>query len=593
MPNLLRIPLPHRHSDFVIRHSSPRMHPALSISPRRLLLFYVMAALVISPARCLAWGAGHEDVQRAIFARLPAALRDPLDEATRRQVIEKDSHYPDSFEPFEPARIGEDAMKRLARLGIRKRYDLHSDKGRGIAFLELTQALREGRMDRANFWIACLAHSTADMSACNHDPLGHVATYAWAEKEWALKTASGKPVAQMLPTLDLHWAATQPDGARRFAGRIEQMRLHDDGRDLRHAVCDVMLSGEEGSAFLAPRGVKIVQAAAALLENERDDAARNALFDGMADIGAWCVARTLRDVDVAIRLAASDVPLEFDEEIQRLYEAAVDEHLRTRKLDDAIYASLRDRQAPPGKPAVAVVVEPDWRMNEAFLGFAERVWGAAIMHTLQREKLPFRMLDIRTLLTAGFPSPKDAPVVVLAAHQVTGMRWMKAADLGRRAQSYLAAGGRMLWIGGAPPKDALPEISAAMQIPPASDGKWPQPLAEFLRDRVEWFGATPCSTTFVRSPATKAGWQVPTCPYVLSASAGLKPLLQLHLPDGQSFNVGAAWPAANPQAIFLPTYALFPFLLSPDDTVRSVAEPELDATGRRLLLDSLALLKFE
>jgi hypothetical protein len=276
---------------------------------------------------------------------------------------------------------------------------------------------------------------------------------------------------------------------------------------------------------------------------------------------------------------------------QRLYQAAVEEHLRDRELNDAIYTSLTDRQAPPSKPAIVVAVEPGWRMNEAFLGFAERVWGVAIMHTLQREKIPFRMQDIRTLLTAGFPSPKDAPVVVLPVRRVSSLGWMKAADLGRRVQAYLAAGGRVLWIGGAPSKDALPEISAAMQIPPASDGKWPQPLADFVRDRVEWLGATPCSTTFVRSPATNAGWQVPVCPYVFSASAGLRSLLQLHLPDGQSMTVGAAWPAANPRVIFLPTYALFPFSLSPDDTVRSVTEPELDATGRRLLLDSLTLLK--
>ena len=516
-----------------------------------------------------------------------------MDEAARGQLIEKDSHYPDSFEPFEPAHIGEDAMQRLWQYGLKTRCDLHSDKGRAISFLEMVRAIREGRIDRANFWIACLAHSTADMAACNHDPLGHVATYAWAEKDWGLKTPSGKPFAEILPMLDFHWTATQPDGAQRLSERIEQMRLHDDGRDLRHAVCEVMLYGERGSAFDAPRGVKIVRAATGILENVHDSESRQELFDGMADIGAWCIARILRDVEVATRFAASGAPLEFDEEMQRLYETAVNEHLHDRKLDDAIDASLLDEQATPGAPAVIVAAEPVWRMNDSFLGFAERVWGAAIMHTLHAEKIPFRMQDIRALLLSGFPSPKEAPIVVLPVRKISNMGWMKGADLSRGLQSYVAAGGRVLWIGGAPPpQEAFPEIFAAMQIPSGSEKGWPRPIPEFLQSRVEWSGVGRNSWGFVRSPITKAGWQIPTCPWVFSPHADLKPLLQLRLPGGQLEDIGAAWPAASPKAIFLPTYALFPFLLTKEDTVRSVETPVLDAAGRQLLLESLTLLRF-
>jgi hypothetical protein len=103
----------------------------------------ILAALVV-PSQLAAWGTGHSDVQRALLERLPAQLQDVLDETARRELIEKDSKYPDSFDPFEPERIGPAAMARLEKYRVLKRYDLHGDKGRGVAFLELAHALREG-----------------------------------------------------------------------------------------------------------------------------------------------------------------------------------------------------------------------------------------------------------------------------------------------------------------------------------------------------------------------------------------------------------------------------------------------------------------
>jgi len=66
----------------------------------------------------LAWGPGHDDIQRAILARLPNQFTTGLDEEFIRRLIQEYSHYPDSFDPFDVALIGPASLDRLRRNGI-------------------------------------------------------------------------------------------------------------------------------------------------------------------------------------------------------------------------------------------------------------------------------------------------------------------------------------------------------------------------------------------------------------------------------------------------------------------------------------------
>src|SRR5438876_93238 len=72
----------------------------------------------------LAWGAGHIDQTRAVFERLPRAIRSSFSRATVEQAVQSDSEYPDSPDPFDANRIGADAVARLAAHGIKTREGL-------------------------------------------------------------------------------------------------------------------------------------------------------------------------------------------------------------------------------------------------------------------------------------------------------------------------------------------------------------------------------------------------------------------------------------------------------------------------------------
>ena len=545
-------------------------------------------ALGLCCAPAHAWGAGHEDTQRELNQRLPAPLRAALS-PDALELSMKDSHYPDSFKPFEPSRIGQAAFDKLEKLGIKRRYDLHSDKGRAITFVMLVEALRENQPEHALFWIASLGHSAADMVACNHDPLVHVATYSWVWKDWEMKLPNGEPFSLVGGALDLAPTARDTRGGQLFQQQIQSTLIADDGRDADQALLDIMLYGQEGAAYCAPRGVPILAHAAAYF-NSRDDAEKVAYQRLMAELGAWAVVRVNRDVEVAQRLARGDAPVAVTPAVMKAYDQAVEKITRERPLsDDAMYQPILRPLKPNTAPAVGVVLEPTWRMNDGFIGFGERVLAASICRTLGESGRPYATVDVRDVLTRGLPSPQQMPVVVMAARVPRSYVWMKTDDLDKALQPYLDAGGKVVWIGGTqPPLDALKPLADAMQA--GEEKGWPLPIEELLQSQVQLVGAdAKASWSFVRSPQTPAGWQVPQSRYYFGDSDALKALVELRAGE-RALIVGAAWPRTDPRAVFLPTYALWPHLLTPDATIERVDEPRLDGAGAAILQQALDAL---
>ncbi len=137
------------------------------------LVTILLLLTCVLESRALAWGPGHRDIADEAFQNLPQGIQALLPSDARQSAIQTYALYPDSFEPFLPAEIGDAAIQTLHDNGIKNRYGLHSDKGRAIAFVLLTEAFKERQYDHAAVWIAAMSHSIADMAAINHDPLVH------------------------------------------------------------------------------------------------------------------------------------------------------------------------------------------------------------------------------------------------------------------------------------------------------------------------------------------------------------------------------------------------------------------------------------
>jgi hypothetical protein len=542
----------------------------------------LLLAAVFLPRIAGAWGAGHDDVIRAVIERLPTEIRSTFTPAIVKRAVEHGSHYPDSFAPFEAAEIGEDAIAAFHAAGVKVRYDLHHDHGRVASFARLVDAFREGDPGHLAHWIASHSHVIADMSACNHDPLVHTATYGWGP--WKVKLPHSGDFSQVAPLLDLAGSARSPDGgAEAFARAIDRTLLADDGRDAAKQVHELLLYGHEGARYCSPRGVMILEGASGWIDTG-DEEARTLLWDQIGELGAWAVVRTLRDVAVAKRFAESDTKVTLTPAATEAAKEAIGRLMRERALaEDALFSPILRELGSSDEGVIGVVLEPTWDMNDAMLGFSSRVQSAAIVRTLRKQSRPHATLDVRNLLTGGFPSPGQVPLLIVVATSFHSYHWMKTDVFDTGLDSYRREGGKVLWIGGTGtlPTKALAPVSASWKR--IEKTSLPLPEKSFVGARLSANLPGAPSWTIVNTPETPAGWQRPNCPWWFENPPGssLEPILSLDTGDS-SLVVGVI--SSDRQLAFLPVYSVTPHLLDRETPVTSPFEPELDAPATTLLI---------
>lgn len=545
----------------------------------------LLAALALAPGKAGAWGAGHDDIVRAVIERLPEEVRGAFDREVIRAAVTHASHYPDSFEPFDPAEIGEAAVAELNEAGLKVRYELHHDHGRVASFARLVDAFRTGDPKLIAHWIASHSHVIADMAACNHDPLVHTATYGWAH--WKVKLPRGGDFSEVSRFLDLSGTARDEAGGKAaFHEAIARFALEDDGRTEDDQVVELILYGQEGARFCAPRGVEILRGATGWVD--RGDAeARAALWRNLGELGAWAVARTLRDVAVARRFAHESTRVVLSDAARARADGAIDALLRERRLEeDSLFAPLLRPLAARDDGVIGIVLEPAWDMNDAMLGFSSRVQSASIARTLGKEGRPYATFDLRDLLGKGFPDPGRVPLMIVVATSFNNYRWMKTDTFDAGLAAYLEKGGRVLWVAGT---GRVPGLSFAKLVPAMGrEDKAKMPLtAESL------VGATLSASLpgdpswqIANTPDTPAGWQRPHCPWRFEdpQAAGLEPLLAIEA-EGAKAVVGVL--SGDRRIALVPVYALTPHLLDKESPVVSPHEPELDGPSAKIFLGTM------
>ncbi|MDF1738538.1 MAG: hypothetical protein P1U86_05215 [Verrucomicrobiales bacterium] len=560
-------------------------------SPATFLSVLSVLILTLLPIqKAGAWGSGHDDVMREVIERLPAELRDSFTPEMIKEAVHHQSHYPDNFDPFLPGDVGEAAVARLAAAGVKRRYDLHSERGMAMAFIMLVEALKEGDPTHTALWISAYSHVIADMAACNHDPLVHTATYGWAD--WKLKLPGGvNDYSKLRSLLDLSGAAHDPEGGEAaFEEAIERLYLADAGEEPGELLLEIMLYGQAGADFCAPRGVRVLEGAAGWVDRE-DAAARKMLWKNLGELGAWAVVRTLRDVEIARRCAKSDQQIELTPEIEVAHRENVASFLAGRKIeDDALFAPLLRELDPESGPVTGIVFEPCWAMNGAVLGFASRVQSAAIARSWKQAGKPYATFDLRDAIEDGFPAPEKMPQLVIVATSFHSYHSLKADALDRHLQTYLDAGGRVLWVSGTtlPAAGAFGSFRSAMG---RDDDKSKLPLSnsDFIGARVGLVGADLPAAVIAHPAATKAGWQQPYCPWTFSLENqnDLQPLVTLEA-GGNSQIVGAI--DNGKKRALLPVYAITPYLFAGEEGPDSPHEPALGSVSEAILEGALKAL---
>ena len=523
-------------------------------------LWWIAAGWLTLPWLACGWGAGHNVVARAVAARLPEPWRATL-QGERLEQFCRDNFYPDVRTAFaENPRVTPEELTFLAARNMRDSGAFHADEGRAVAFVLLTRALRENRADSVSLWLGALAHSTADMVACNHDPIVHLATYGWSDRDWAFRLPNGKPIGG----LDLSWVDSTPETRAIWQAHLDKVTVADAGRSAADAVLEVMLSGIHGVEVCAPRGVPILQHACTWIE-KKDTASRDALAAQFAVLGCWAVERILSDFMAAQRLAAADGELpDVTDAIRQRYRDACSAFTVTRRLqDDSLTEGLMEPQHQD-RPFVGVVVEPTWRMDEGMFGFNDRVLAAQTVYHLRRQFKNAALVDVRMVMAEGIDAARIPQVIVFAKRTATYFT-LKPSVLTDQLIAYRKAGGKIIWVGGAPPDRRLCDFPA-QAVKRYDPGKlwysWTRlPVATNAYATLSLQAGAWPRRRLARDPCFEAGWHIPsnTTLFTPEAVEWIAPLVTLY--DQETAHVvGAAWPKAAPTVAYLPTYAVYPYL---------------------------------
>jgi hypothetical protein len=547
-----------------------------------LLLLGVMLEAELSQA--WAWGGGHTPQTRLIFENLPVQIRTNFSPEIVSNALSTWCFEPDAQKkPFNVSLIGQAALDRLKEQGIAYRSDLHSDKGRAMAFALLVDAFRETNYVYVAYWISVLSHSTGDMAAENHNPAAHYESWAW--DPFDLKLSNGVAVKKISPMLDLKWTTDFPAGMEQARNWVQTHLLPDDGRDGQAALVDVMLRGCAGSALLSSLGTPLVSDASAWV-SRHEFQAQQRVWLAMAQLAGWGANNVIRDVIVARRLAAEGAVLKIQPSLLQAVVQAKRQHLHEFPLaNDSLFEPLLCSNSDSGSPAVGVVFEPTWQMNESMLGFGDKVIVAAIARALAQSHQRYLTLDLRTVLTQGFPSPRQMPGLILSGSLLQNYEWMLKSDLDRQLKNYLDQGGKLIWVGGIGP---LPSVSMGpiQKAMTRNPGEWPVPVKEFASFRLALHGLRSAAWPLIHDVSVTGGWQKPIHPFFFASpkASGLEPLLSLTNHE-QDVVIAVTWA----KGAYLPLFTLAPFVYS-DDTIADAGQPVLDRVGQAILMATFAQL---
>jgi len=555
--------------------------------------WWVLCSALVAPVLAFGWGAGHDVVGRAVAARLPAPWQARLQGAALERFC-ADNHYPDARTDFKGnRRVTPDEVAYLAGRKMTNSGQFHSDEGRGVAFTLLVRALRENRPDSALLWLGALSHSTADMVACNHDPVVHLATYGWNDPAWNFRLPGGRS----LTGLDLGWVETVPEAKAVWEKNLARVAAADSGKGAEDAVLDVMLAGLHGVETCAPYGVPIARDAAAWAATRNPESGK-ALAESFSALGCWAVERLLRDFWVAERLARAGTVPEVTEAALKRYQAAFAEFTAARRFeDDSLVQGLTAPQRP-ATPYLAVLAEPTWRMNDGMLGFNDRVLAAQAVTSLRKLGMNAALVDVRAFMARGLPVA-NSPVLLVFAQKTSAYYTLQPKTLTEQLVKYRKAGGRIVWVGGGLPDQALCGFPKAVACR-ADVGKgyeycWTRlPVGTNAYATLSLKVGERAARKMEHDPSFRAGWHIPsnTTFFKPEAAQSILPLATL-FDGGKPLLVGGAWPKAAPEVAYLPTYAVYPYLWTRETPSLVPFELGLDAQGLDALETAFAALGAE
>jgi hypothetical protein len=556
------------------------MHEALDMQSAyrlcSLVRFALLAAAIAAATSCsevFAWGEGHRTQARMVLDALPGEIQDFFSPDLKRKIVDEYCGYPDTVRSFDEGLLGGETVDELKRMKFGP-GDLHEDHNAAVSWLLLSRAFARKEPGHAAVWLGSLIHTVGDNGS-------HLTLIAYLAE-----LSRFKPQGRIARgSFDLSQAAASPAGkamlARLMASYTPRLISEDPDEVLRK----MLLLAYEEMDYGAQRQSRIgLTFNAGTPEAVRDDGVA-----ALAEVGAHGAQQVLDATVTAWEFAKRQRPVRWTEELVGKARADIDQYLARKPLEhDAVYAgTLAGR---PSRRFAGVLVEPSTFMGRARFGYCGAVLLGQIMRTLREAGEPYAAIDIRAVEKEGLPPASQMPVLIV----VSGGFYASKEPLA----NYVAAGGRLLWIGGCD-QGLFGKLSKSLQ--PADPSLLPvsnkyedanrevvaRVSIRFLNEFEKPLGKAP--RAFVNNPNT-FGWTTPRCGLkVAPGDADIKALAAVS--DGaDSMIIAAALKEKGlVRHIFLPQYLLLPYTLTSDPPM-DCSKPSLDSVGRKIILGSVKML---
>lgn len=554
--------------------------------------------------QCFAWGSGHHVIGQAVAERIPSPWREKLSKSNS-EIFLNDNHYPDSLAPMKSeSRFTKEDLAIFGRYNMKVRFSFHSSQGRAIAFERLVEAIRQKDDARVFLFLGILAHSIADQSACNHEPFIHYVTYNLGDE--------GMKIVPNLP-LDLGWVKGNQRRWTIFQSELDKIKLPEPALSPKKVYQDLFFYEWEGTESFSNAAELFKYSVRCSSKQITPENEKNLAIQ-FSQLGSWGVERILYVFSTALKFADSNTDVQYKKEYLADYDQLVSNYLKDRPIDLESFA----RPYLPKKsqiPSIAVLFNSLGKMNEGMFNFLNRIQCYQICHTL-RGANEIALWDLRQFLAKGFgPTERRPDLLIVSAPNCVNYHFMKSADLYARLAEYLASGGKILWIGTMPPDTVSPGLSKLVRMNDAKDDYnnpvYPVSMDLLMRSTMQTADGQH-KWHFTHEPKGKAGWTWPRCRYYLKEPANhqFKPLLYLDSPKMENAKIslndennsselldrkvtGFVRPEKDPNFGWLPSYAIFPCLLTNETPKFQDLDLSLDSASETILKMTIKELGIE
>ena len=541
-----------------------------------------------------AWTSSHKKLLQELEKLTPLVKKLPA--SYKSKLYNEYSLYPDNNFSISASLVGDDAVNYLKSKQIYYASALHKAEALPYMFHLLVEALRARDYNKVIVWIGSISHNLNDSASPEYLP-SYYAVNQMA-KSFNLKLENGKylnaadkPI-QFLETL-----------FSRQEGMAELKKLRADYKfELKTK------DAQELFEYLATLPIYLRNASFTHSQYLMDNYQRNIFTDkkdfhngnvAIARMGTVGIKATADVLNTAYEFASKRIKYREDKIDYAPIEEKINKLIKKREL--AQLPLYKDLLPANDLGKIGILTEGFYQMEESALGYSSRYLAASIMGTLKKANQTYRVLDIKQYLDKAIPSPKQMPILVVPACELTsGFRFVKKRDINKRLNDYASAGGRILLITSIR-ASFMGDLSfnlKTLKDDTIFEGEIMEEAKVHYNDLLGIDGSenlvneVVCKTMSFKTIPTKFGWINVKSQLTIDSSDEVVPLAFVQLEEEIYPVAGYLKRKDNPKKadfIAFSNMVFYPYLMS--KILLGITEPSLDPVPEKLLLRSIEMLK--